>query len=114
MTRTRYWWATASQEAREHQVAAGIEMRLTQGEIAIFLGTSHTSVATVARKLGLSFANSDRTQAVRRRVKASHNGEAGRLACLRAMGLPNDMIYDRLDGHDAHTDDEVRELYFPA
>ena len=115
MTRTRYWWPTATTEQKLHQVKHAIEARLTQGETAIFLGATTSMVAGFAKKHGLDFSNSDRSWGIRRAAKTGMNSAAARITKWRSYGFDNEYIADRIADHIDYrrtNDDDVQELRF--
>lgn len=111
MTRTRYWWPTATTEQKLHQVKHAIEARLTCGETGTLLGTYGEIIAGFASRHGLSFANSDRSFSNRRRASANKNAEAARVASWRSQGMEETDIFDRID-YRRTNDDDVQELRF--
>lgn len=112
MTRTRYWWPTATTEQKLHQVKHAIEARLTKGETAILLGAYEWVISGFASRKGLSFANSDKTHAMRRARKADKNTDAMRIAQWRNSGLDNESMVSYLEHHRRTNDDDVQELRF--
>ena len=111
MNRTRYWWPTATTEQKLHQVKHAIEARLTQGETAIFLGTTPSTIAGFAKTHCLDFSNSDRSWGIRRAAKAGRNAAAARITQWRNYGLDNEFIADHIDAPRTN-DDDVQELRF--
>lgn len=112
MNRTRYWWPKASTEDRLHQVKHAIEARLTCGETATLLGTCAEAIAGFANRRGLSFANSDKAFANRRRAKTGDRMAAARVVSWRSHGMENTEIFDRLDNRREIDDGEAHELRF--
>lgn len=58
--RVREWWENASDAQRIEQIRHAIEIRLTCGETAKLLGTTHQIVRSFAVRHNLSFKGADR------------------------------------------------------
>ena len=84
---------------------------MTQGETAIFLGTTPSTIAGFAKTHSLDFSNSDRSWGIKRSAKAGKNAAAARITRWCSYGLDNEYIADHIDAPRTN-DDDVQELRF--